>query len=74
MEEMAGSGKDGIVVLQVGGLHGVRLSSDTVFLSFEEDSDTKGVEEVFVQGILWNNAVFVVEMHVPEAELECVPV
>ena len=41
---MAGSGGDGISMLQVSGLHGGRLSPDTVLLGVEEESDSMGAE------------------------------
>ena len=61
-------------MLQVGVLHDGRLSLDTVILSVEEESDITGVEDVLVWGVLWNGAIFVVELNVPEAELDGVSV
>ena len=74
MEESSGSGGDGISVLQVSGFHGGRLYSDTVLLGVKEESDITGMRKLLVLGVLWNDAVFVVELHVPEAELDGAPV
>ena len=70
VEETAGISEDKISVIQFSGIHGNRLSPDTVLLSVDEDSDITGAEEVLVRGILLNDAVFVVEMHIPESELK----
>ena len=51
-------------MLQVHGLYGSRLSPDTVILSVEEDIDGMGTEEGLFWGVLWNDAVFVVKLHV----------
>ena len=41
---MAGSGRDGIYVLQVGGLYFGGLYPDTFLLSVEEEGDVPGAE------------------------------
>ena len=60
LEETAGSGKYGIDVIHIHGLHGGRLFLDTVLLIVEKDSDRIVSEEVLIQGLLCNDAVFVV--------------
>ena len=52
VEEMSGIGGDGIAVLQVGCLHGGRLSLDKVLMSVEGKSEITGTEEVLVWDIL----------------------
>ena len=61
VEETAGSGRDGVAVLQVGGFYGCVLFPDTVLLIFEEEGDVPGLEEYAVQGFLWNDTVIVME-------------
>ena len=67
MEETSGSDGDSIAVLQVGVLHVGQTSLDTFLMSDKEDSDITVMKEVLVRSVLWNNAVFVVELHVLEA-------
>ena len=73
VEEKAVSGRDGICVIHAGDLHGGRLSPDTVLLSFEEDSDITGEEEVLFRDVLWNDAVIFMKLDVAEAEMNSVP-
>ena len=74
IEETVGSGRYRIAVLQVGCLHGGRISAGTVIMIVKEDNDSTGKDEVLVQRIFWNDAIFVVELHVLELELNGVPV
>ena len=52
-------------MLQVGGLRGDIISSDTVLLSVKKESDRTGAEEMLVQVDMYNHAVFVVKLHIP---------
>ena len=59
---MASSDVKGISVIQVDGIHGGRLSLDTVLMSVEEGGDGTGAEEEIGLGIVWDDAVLFVEL------------
>ena len=61
VEKMSGSRGKGIAVIQVGGLHGGRILLDTVFMSVEEEVDVTVAEEELGRGVVWNDAILVVE-------------
>ena len=62
MEETAVSDGDGIYVLQVSGLHVGGLYPDTVIMSVEEEGYGPDAEEELVWGIVWNDAIFIMEL------------
>ena len=74
MEEKAGSSRDGAAMIQVGGLQGGRVSLDTVLLSVKEESDVLGAEEEIFRGVLWNDTVLIVQLHVKDLDLNSAPV
>ena len=74
MEEKAGSSRDGDAMIQVGGLQGGRVSLDTVLLSVKEESDVLGAEEEIFRGVLWNDTVLIVQLHVKDLDLNSAPV
>ena len=59
---MAGSGGNDIAVIQVGGLHGGSISMDTVFMFVDEEGDGMGADQELGRGVVWNDAVLVVEL------------
>ena len=61
-------------MIQVGGLQGGRVSLDTVLLSVKEESDVLGAEEEIFRGVLWNDTVLIVQLHVKDLDLNSAPV
>ena len=69
MNEAAGSCHNGATVQQPGGFHSRRFAADTILLSVEEEGDGGGCKKNVIGGILRNNAIRVMELHILVAEL-----
>ena len=60
---------DGVPVEEPGGLMRGRLPPDTILLRVQVEGDGESRKEASIWGVPWDDAVRVMELHVPEAEL-----
>ena len=59
---MAGNGGKGTAAIQVGVLYGGSITLDTIFMIFDEEGDGMGADQELGRGVVWNDAVLVVEL------------
>ena len=60
-------------MFKVGRFHGCELALDAVFLCVEEEGDCPGLEKDLSGGVLRDDPVLVVKLHILEAELDRPP-